>query len=37
MNYSLFDYNKALLIKLGEKKRVLRAMRGFKELSREEI
>ena len=37
LNASIFDMDNSLIIKIGAGKEVLRAMRGFKTLSREEI
>jgi hypothetical protein len=37
LNYSLFDIDRGLLLKLGEGKKVLAAMRGLKKLNQDEI
>lgn len=37
LNASIFDMDNSLIIKIGAGKEVLKAMRGFKTLSREEI
>ncbi len=37
LNYSVFDIDKGLLLKLGEGKEVLAAMKGMRSLSLEDI